>query len=277
MRFSLSVLCLVFLSLSAPPPPPLVSSSTLSQESSPGLFDARVPFYESNDSTFVQALIHLASKAKIPLGVEWIETEDTLAPLNTKFENASYREILTRLIKDRPHYEWEISNGVVHVFPKGAMEDPTDFVNLYQGMFEVKNERVAVASYRLRLIIQKEINPPLPKIAGQGAVSAEGIGGSVASGLGDSPLTFRLEHVRVRDILDTFAIKSDLKIWVVTRPSQYSLEFGRIQTTKSIYSKSVIPARSQPLWETMIWGFDPVAQTFRQDWYERKMAPDPKN
>ncbi len=87
-------------------------------------------------------------------------------------------------------------------------------------------------------------------------------------------MSFTVEHARVRDILDKFASMTELRIWVVTYPAKSGLAFGRIRATKSLYSKSAIPQGEQPTWATIIWGYDPITQSFRQDWYERKMTPD---
>ncbi len=117
--------------------------------------------YEVAEQSFLQALSRLASEAKVPMGIEWIDSPAALKPVHLTFTNASFAEILHALLKSQGTYESEVSKlGIVHVFPRGALEDGTSFLNLYVKKFEVRNENVAFASYRLRTKIQEMINPP---------------------------------------------------------------------------------------------------------------------
>jgi hypothetical protein len=229
----------------------------------------RIEYYEMSEQSFLQALMRLATESGVPMGIEWIETPITMSPVHQRFSNMTILQMLQNFLKSYSGYAMNVNNGVVHIFPSGPRDEQTSFLNIYVDKFEVRNEYVAVASYRLRQKIREILNPPLPTVFGKPA----GVAFSITSGLGDQRISFTVTKVRIKDILDKFASMSQLKIWVVTYGAKPDLVFGRIRKTKSIFTDKVIDDGEQPIWGRFVWGFDPVSHNLRQDWYLRKLTP----
>jgi len=247
---------------------PLSLAQNASQ--SPDL-DQHIEQFTIENESFLQALVHLASRAQIPMGLKWVENQAAQKPIRQTFSDSTVAEILKKLLQAQG-YKSDIRNGVVHVYPTGSLEDGNDFLNIYLDKFDVNNQFVAMASHQLKVRIRSYLQPPDPVIFGKPTGPGQGVAGTITSGMGDREISLAANHVLVRDVLDKFALASDSKIWIVTYPPHNGLAFGRIKRTKSLYTKNEVPDTEQPVWTFIVWGNDPVSQSFRQDWYKRKMV-----
>ena len=86
--------------------------------------------------------------------------------------------------------------------------------------------------------------------------------------MGDRKVTFKLENVTVRDVLDKLSLAADFKFWVVTYPEKATLTARGFYRTLSLYT-GLVPDEDQPVWHLLQWGYDPVLKDFRPDWKSR--------
>ncbi|HZU41625.1 MAG TPA: hypothetical protein VE994_03060 [Terriglobales bacterium] len=230
-----------------------------------------IPHYSSHADNFLEALTELASREQIPMGIEWTETPQTLAPVSVKLENTTVEKLVQSIIGTQPGMTMSIENGIVHILPVDSEKRKDDFLNIKIDNFEAQNEYVAVASYRLRTKINSIITPPPPFILGQ---PKPGRAGHVSGGAGDRLVSFHLKNVSVREALDELLRLADFKVWVVTFPAKLTLTGAGYAKSISLWTYREVPDMQQPVWELLVWGMDPTSGNLREDWYERSLTPD---
>jgi hypothetical protein len=245
----------------------LLSSTTEAGQSGGDLqlaLQHRLPIHSVSAGNFVQALAQAASQFGIPMGIEWVNSPRDLKPLSFTLREVTVEQVLGSIVSTQPGYGYNSKNGVFHVFPKDMLQDDISFLNLKIKSFQVDNEFVEFAGVRLKATIRHMLYPAMASKAPSGS------GGSMATGMGDQRVTFKLRDVRVRDILDKFVLSSGRKIWLVTYPPQDEFTDSGERRVVSIYNEN-ITEEYQPVWDLMVWGFDPADKVFRPEW-----APPPK-
>ena len=233
--------------------------------------------YELVAGNFLEGLLAVASKNEIPLGVEWVRGSTTVSPILISLERSTIRQVLAAIVATNSEYGMDVSNGVLHVFPRGSAGAPDDFLNVRIQHFEVKNEFIAVASRQLETAVRLAVRPPAPMLREQGILGADvaaGSAGHTASGLGDKQISFSMDNSKARDILDRLLQMGDLKIWVVTLPSDGERTRTGFKKVSTLYTQDVLADSEQPAWDLLLWGFDPFSQSLRQDWYKRRLIPN---
>lgn len=252
---------------------PLQPTGTLYPSAEPQelekLLQSKVEHYTLSEDTFLQALTRVAAEFEIPMGIEWVKSPTTLRRFERSWRNLSIYQILKSVLKAQSGYELQISNGVVHVFPRGALVDKGSFLNLRIDKFEVENHFGAFASYELHNRVHLIVSPPT-------TVSPEGgWGASITSGTGDRRINLKLQNVTVRDVLDRISLATDLNIWLVTYPEKAPLTARGFYRTLSLYT-DVLADDQQPVWHLLPWGHDPIARGMRPDWKPRRLASPKK-
>lgn len=172
-------------------------------------------------------------------------------------------QVIDSLVKDSG-YHLEIKMEIVHVFPRGALTDRRNFLNVSIKKFEVQDEFVAVAALRLRNRVHGDVRqrqtskPTTSKLDNWS--QGPGSGGSAASGSGDRRISLKLENVRTRDILDRLSLAAGLKVWVVTYPSLVTTTEGGFRRTAAMHTNQDVSDEEQPLWVLLPWGVEPVVR-----------------
>jgi hypothetical protein len=209
---------------------------------------ANLENYTVAAETFPQALTKVAAQFEIPMGIEWIRTSATQREIRRSWRHTTVYGVVESLVKSQSGYDFAIANGVIHVFPKGALMDRSSFLNHRINKFEAKNEFAGVLSYRLRELLKRTISPPLP------SSPALGTAGSIATGAGDRRITFRLVNASVRQILDKLSLATDFRIWIVTYPEDRTLTETGFRRVASLYTSSSVADNEQPVWAFLRWG-----------------------
>ena len=245
---------------------------TVSEESPAEAFqrkvNAKVERYAVSEDSFVQALAKVSAEFELPMGIEWVRTAETLGPADLSLKDVTVHQIISSIIQTQAGYDFEISDGFVHVFRKDLKDDTRNFLNLKIGKFQAQEEYAASIGRRLRDRVRRKIQPPEPPPPGGG-----GIGGSLMIGGGDRKISFQYEDVMVREILFRFVASTDLRIWIATfsdRPPTTKYGFRSVIATDG----RAVSDAEQPVWQLLLWGSDPVSQGFRKDW--RYRTPDGK-
>ncbi len=208
----------------------------------------RVHDYNLSAVNFVEALAHVGSEFHIPMGIVWVNTPEARAKLSLSWKDAKVREIIEAIAKTQPGSVVEVREGVVHVHPLKSIPDRQNFVKLRIKGFEVRNEVVELASRRLHDLVRSTVFPQAaPERRG-------GIGGSLGANAGDPKITVQLRNVTVEDVLDTLAVASARKIWIVTYSADPTLTGTGFRRTLTLWNTFPIPDEAQPLWDLLHWG-----------------------
>jgi hypothetical protein len=208
---------------------------------------SQVAAYTLSANDFAHALIRLACKFNLPMGIEWVRSPGTLKKVSLSWKNATIQQMLDTLVKSQPGYQLEISNGVAHVFPGSINSSQQDFLTLKIEKFEVHNQVVEIASHDLRDLVRRRISPPPPS-----SQRPAGVGYSQGANIGDPEFSLALQDVSVRQILDNMTLASDRKIWVVTFIDAPPSATGFLRTA-TLWQASDVPDADQPVWDMFRW------------------------
>jgi hypothetical protein len=200
----------------------------------------RVTNYNLGVFSLVEALIRVSNDFQIPMGIAWVNTPAGRAELPFAWKNATVQEIIEAIAKTQPSYQVRVKNGVVHVSPQGLIPDRENFLIIKIPAFEVHNEYIEMASFKLHKLIAP------PRFAGF-SVGATG----------DSKVNVELKDATVESILDALAVASNRKIWIVTFVNDPKLTITGLRKTRSLFTDVPVPDKEQPLWSFLRWD-DPM-------------------
>ena len=194
----------------------------------------------------LNALLYVAADFQLPIGIEWIK--DAAKPVSRSWKQTTVLAILSDIAALSGKYLISANNGVVHIGPVAWMETENDVLDLRLDSFEVSNETVNEALFKLRHRVQPLMEPDY--------VRQGGYGYSITSGFGDRPVTLKLTNPTVRDVLDALCLAADLKVWLVgytSSPTKTSAGFLR---TTSLWEEkmSEVPYIEQPYISMHVWG-----------------------
>jgi hypothetical protein len=199
-----------------------------------------------------RTIAKLGSDFHLPMGIETISRELHTPPqpsvmkLRGPWHGVTVAAILRDVVEQMPGHEFEISNGVVHVFPSSLRGDAADILNAHLPVFEVRNELVAVAAKQLAVQASDLMTPP------------RGVHPSfdILSSSRDRPVSFRLENPTIREALDKLCLSDRLNIWMVSYPAQLEKTRGGYYKTypANVYPRPEGPdAPFLPSWSLMGW------------------------
>lgn len=209
----------------------------------------KVKHYSLQQPSFVASLASLASEFGLPMGIEWVQSPEVSAPVKLSWNEATVGEMIAGIVDTQPGYAFEVSNGIVHVFRKDLIHNSSNFLEIKLEGFAASNELPGIVSRRLRATIKRVVAPPPASILPGGEA------GSYGTGVGEVPMTFKLNNIRVREVLNHIATSSVFRIWVVTFKSN-GLTRTRYFRSASLWNPSLAP-EDQPVWDLMVWGHFP--------------------
>jgi hypothetical protein len=214
---------------------------------------AQVQSYNVTASNFVDALIDVACRFKLPMGVEWVRTPSAMKPVHFSWKDSTVQKIVRDIAQAQPGYQVQVRNAVVHVQPRDMIPDRENFLGLKVPQFEVQDV-AEIASRRLNEFVTLKVTPPKPAPPGQ---PRGGIGGSQLGEVGDPEISINLKNVSVKDALDCISLASPLKIWLVTFAESGDVTPTGFRRTVSPLTGKAIPDEYQPVWELLKWGREP--------------------
>jgi len=213
-----------------------------------GKLRAEIPAYTLNASDFGHALIVFGSRFEIPMGIQWIRSKDTLKSVNLSWRNASVEQMLSTLVKSQAGYQFDVNDGVVHVFVVELKSSHQNFLNLNIEKFEIHNQVIELASHKLRDLVRLRIASP-----GAEAQRGKGFAYSQATNVGDPEFSLTLANVNVSQVLDGLIATSDRKIWVVSFTSENTAGVTGYRRTVTLWNNANIPDAEQPVWDLFRW------------------------
>src|SRR5262245_11398772 len=92
--------------------------------------DQEVDVFDSKAASGEEQLIELAQHFQIPLGIEWVDyrSEKTVLPVHLR--KTTVREAIRHILQQHPGYEFEMKNGIIHVFSPSLVNDGRNYLNL---------------------------------------------------------------------------------------------------------------------------------------------------
>ncbi len=170
--------------------------------------------YSLEAKSFIDALLKISARFRLPLGVEWVRTEDTLRPVRFSWSHATATEEIQSVVSMQAGYGWRTEDGVVHVFKRDLVADKQNPLNITIESFDEQPETVAWANNDLYQMVSHVVRHPE-------------LHGSIGSVLGDPKPVFRFaaQNVTARSILNKIVTAGLLapvarmdRVWIVTFP-----------------------------------------------------------
>lgn len=221
----------------------------------------RVDNYSLSAPTLLQALTKVASQFEIPMGIEWVKEPSTMRPVLFSRKHATVYQIIESLVNSQRGYRFDVGDEIVHVSPRRSSKSPHSFLDMRINRFDVQHEFVAVASYRLRRLVNVPVmsrRDTSPSNTTPGSPSSgSGTAGSITSGSGDRRVSLKVRNATVRTILDRLCLAADLRIWVVTYPPRFTTTKDGFRRTAALHTDVSVPDDEQPMWVFLPSGVEP--------------------
>jgi len=187
--------------------------------------DLRIPKFEVKEATMEDALKKLLTwGVQVCLEKAPGVINEGGRPITLKMRNASIRDILDALTRDRGYY-WERyrsvldsrETNIINVLPLGAKEDKSNLMNIRSKMVKLDAEPFEAISYIKRFV--PELRDELMKKFPGGFVGSE-IKVIGAPRMRRYYVHLILEDVTVRQVLNEIALRSGGICWIyVSHPS----------------------------------------------------------
>lgn len=163
-------------------------------------------------------LAEIALQYDIPIGLERVMNDGDSKEMRIRIEKVTLADLLTQVMAEHREYSWEISDGMVHVFPKEGRRDPIveRLLNVEIKTFSLKK---GTPTWDVETTLLK--TPEFKEV-----VAAYGLGslGFIFSGFSIPQLgknyALNVSNTTVRSILDRIVKESPTaKFWSVNRDS----------------------------------------------------------
>ena len=238
----------------------IVGSALAQQSSSPGpsVPSDLIPDYSLQATSFIDALLKIASQFRLPLGVEWIKSAGTLKPDSFFLTHTTVKDIIDAVVSTYSGYEWRMEeDGIVNVFQRDLVKDGRNPLNVTIKSFD-HTESVNTAGRTLHSMLAHIVRHP-------------DFGGIATSGgdyVGAPVVRFTAENVAVRTVLAKIitapppASKLPMnRIWIATFPDEPMLSrTGYLEVAPTLNFNVV---SEQPFWNLFQWG-DPPLKTMER-------------
>lgn len=169
-------------------------------------------------------LAKIAYKYDVPISLEVATNEDLLKSKNlvVQVKKGTLVDVFDSIVKQKPSYRWETSDGTIKVFPKSDYRDP-----LLQTLLEIKIANVVVRKSTVKLNFRETLtrSPELKILLGSYGVRPlnEGFSPTDFETFGGD-FSLDLENMSVRSILDSIIQTTRTKYWFIKRDEE-SKEF----------------------------------------------------
>src|ERR1035438_6743950 len=166
---------------------------------------------------FIDALLKISAQFRLPLGVEWVKTADTLKPVRFSQSNTTVADVIQTVVSTYAGYEWRMQDGIVHVFPRDLVNNSRNALNITIRSFDERPETVGWANNDLDQMVSHVVRHP----------ELFGISGSVLGYPGEPVFRFAAQNVPARSILNkivTAGLATSVprmnRIWIATFPEE---------------------------------------------------------
>jgi hypothetical protein len=207
----------------------------------------RVAEYRLSASSLADAVISVSKEFQVPVGLEWVRDKETQRSIVKRWEGKTIGEILESIIEEYPGYNFDIQNGVVHVFRRDLLNDKSNFLNLaVPAFFGTREEFAGLTNMALKATVQNIVSPrELPAGAGEA--------GEYATGINERRIKLDLEGQTIRVALEKMAAASEHNIWVVTFSESLALTPTGFRRVETLCHPNTFPDTEQPMWDFLAW------------------------
>jgi hypothetical protein len=241
MKFLPASLLLIAASASAQQPPVVASD--------PATVEVRD--FSLHATSFPDALLKVAARFQLPLGVEWVRSADTLKAVQIARSNTTAADIIQAVVLMYHGYDWRLEDGVVHVFQRDLVNDTRNPLNITITEFDQQSETVAWANNNLFQRVTHVVRHP----------ELFGIAGEVLGYPGEPVFNFAAQNIPARSILNKMVMAGQSnpvphmkRIWVATFPEKPVLSRTGYLEAVPMWNPRFVPDDSQPFWVLMAWG-----------------------
>ncbi len=196
-----------------------------------------VASYELGPCTFPQALVQISNDFHVPMGIVWIDIEETQPRPPRKWQKSTVRDVIESTVRTQPGYRMEVTDDVAHIFPAELSGGRENFLTVKLKTFSVHDRYLEIASMKLHDLI----TPP--------SYAAGSVGANI-----EQKVTVDLKDCTVQDVLDALASASARRIWLVTFSKDPGLTPAGFRRSRSVWSSAPAPDKEQPVWDFLRWG-----------------------
>lgn len=162
-----------------------------------------IPGLDEIRKTFVEALLDIAYRYRVPFALEYVDRGAATKPLGFVVSRATVRTAIKALVRSRPEYSVTFSGGIVDVYSPRARADRSNFLNTEIPRFDSPSADLALVGGMLYGAVLNTIGPPT------------GFGGSFA-GTGGPQVAIHARGLKVFEILNRLVAQQGRSIWVVS-------------------------------------------------------------
>jgi hypothetical protein len=216
--------------------------------------------YSLEANSFIDALLKISVQFRLPLGVEWVRTEDLLKPIRFSWSHATATDVVQSVVSVQAGYDWRTEDNVVHVFKRDLVEDNRNPLNITIESFDEQPETVAWADNDLYQMVSHVVRHP----------ELQGITGSVLGSPGEPVFRFAAQNVTARSILNKIVTAGLLapaarmdRIWIVTFPQTPILSRTGFLEVVPMWNPKFVSDDTQPFWILIPWGDPPLENMVR--------------
>jgi hypothetical protein len=218
--------------------------------------------YSLKATSFVDALLKVADRFKLPAGIEWVKTADTLKPVQFSRSDttAAAADIIQAVVSMYAGYDWRMEDCVVHVFQRDLVNDSRNPLNITIKSFDESPETGAWANNDLDQMVSHVVRHP----------ELSGISGSVLGYPGEPVFNFAAQDVPARSILNKVVmaglaapVPRMKRLWVSAFPEKPVFSRTGYLEVVPMLNPKFVPDDSQPYWVLLPWG-DPPLENMRR-------------
>lgn len=187
----------------------LSASDVLYARAEQSKLDFGVEQFDCEQSSALDQLIELGKESHIPFGIEWRHRPDEPVATPVHLRGVSFREAVNLILMRQQDYDFEETQGLVHVYDRSVVRDTANFLNINLPQVLIDNENIFGVTFHLRISIQQVLHPT-PGYAG-----GYGYGPGRADGFDALKVTINARDVAVRNVLNEAVVKQGNAMWVV--------------------------------------------------------------
>ncbi len=207
---------------------------------------ASVTDYVPKETTPLDQLIEVASRFKIPMGIEWVERAGkTISGKTLPLEKRSVKVLIEEIASASPEHSVRLEDGIVRIYSPIEAVHPFNFLNIRLKSYNAKETDLFGAEDQLRWAIRFTLEPE-KYVNGYGG----GYGHGVPHVFQIRKFTLSVSDMTIRDVLNRIALAQGNALWYATIKTA---DLNRDEP----YWREGVDAGHRPL--TSAWRFVPLA------------------
>lgn len=180
----------------------------------------QIDVFDSEAQSAEEQLIELAQRLNIPIGIEWSDAHTKKAAPPVHLRKTTVREAIRHILQHHHNHEFEIKDGVIHIFSHSFVNDGRNFLNLRIPEFNLSNANLISASHQLKTALTLSLSP------GSNYGGGYGYGTPRDDGFDKNSISFSGRNLTVREILTKIVVANGNALWIVRLIPSQMMENG---------------------------------------------------